>query len=337
MKSVSVIMATLNSGPILEKCLQSIRSQKYDQNEIEIVAADGGSTNGTVEVVKKYGGKIIPENTGSPEAAKAIALRHAKNEIVLMVDSDNILPNRYWLSKMVSFLDKEPDITGCYTWHYTYRKEDKILNRYFALFGANDPVARFLGKADRQSYLSSKWCLSGKVQDKGEYFLADFDTQNLPTVGANGFLIKRELLLKAKVDEEHFFHIDVNWDLVDRGYNKYVVVKNDTTHASGEKFFEFFKKRKKYMENLYLKDLSRRRYLLYTKERDRRKIIAYSFYALTLTGPMIESLKGYRKIPDIAWFLHPIICFLMFWVYFLSVVNWQCWTYLGIMRRKFNL
>ena len=45
-------MATLNSGAILEKCLRSIRRQKYDQSKIEIVVADGGSTDGTIEVIK---------------------------------------------------------------------------------------------------------------------------------------------------------------------------------------------------------------------------------------------------------------------------------------------
>lgn len=337
MKGVSVIMATLNNGRILEKCLRSIRHQVYDQSKIEIIVADGGSTDGTIEIIKKYSGKIIPENTGSPEAAKAIALKHAKNEIILQIDSDNLLPQKKWLAKMVSFFDKEAHVTGCYSWRYTYRRNDKILNRYFSLFGVNDPVAYFLGKADRQSYLSSEWGLSGKVEDKGEYFLVEFSKENLPTVGANGFLIKRKLLKKARVDEKHFFHIDVNRDLVNQGYNKYVVVKNDIIHTSGEKFWHFFKKRKKYMEDLFMRDLSQRRYFIYDDKKDRKKIIAYSFYALTLILPTIESLRGYLKIRDSAWFLHPIVCFFMFWIYCFAVVKWQLLHCLRIIKKKLNL
>ncbi len=322
MKSISVIMATLNSEKTLKKCLKSVREQEYNQDKIEIIIADGGSTDKTIEIAKQYQTKIIPENTGSPEAAKAVALRQAKNELILQIDDDNILPNKKWLAKMVSLLDKETNIVGCYPWRYTYQKRDKILNRYFSLFGVNDPIAYFLNKADRQSYLSLKWTLSGKATDKGEYFLVEFDKENLSTVGANGFLIKKNLLMRANVDKKHFFHIDVNYDLIKKGYNKYVVVKNDIIHASGENFFKYLKKRQKYMNNLYLHDLLQRRYLIYNPQKDKIKIIVYSIYALTWIGPIIEALKGFVKIPDPAWFLHPIICFSIFWIYSLNTIKY---------------
>ena len=332
MKSVSVILATLNGGEILKKSLKSIRCQNYDQKKIEIVCADGGSTDDTIKTLKKYGAKVICENTGSPEAAKGVALEYAKNEIVLEIDCDNILPDKNWLKKMVSCFDKEKDVVGVYPWRYKHKRNDKPLNRYFSLIGANDPVARYLGKADRQSHISQEWNLSGKAIDKKDYFLLEFDEKNLPTVGANGFLIKRNLLLKAKVKSGYFYHIDVNMDLVKKGFNKYIVVKNDIFHASGESLIYFLKKRKRYMEHLYLKDLSKRRYFIYDKQKDRKKIIGYSLWALTIIGPTIESARGYFKIRDWAWFLHPIICYFMFWIYFLSVVNWQCWNWLGVKK-----
>lgn len=321
MKSISLILATLNSGATLEACLKSLREQNYDQNLVEVIMADGGSKDGTLEIAKKYGARIFSENTCSPEGAKAVALREAKNEIILELDDDNVLPDKDWLKKMVSVFEREPAITGCYPWRYTWRKSDKILNRYFALFGVNDPVAWFLGRADRQSYLSDKYTLAGKPQDKGNYFLVEFDQDNLPTVGANGFLIKRELLLKAQVDEKHFFHIDVNFDLVKQGFNQYAVVKNDIVHASGEGFGKFFQKRWRYMFELYLEGFSQRRYFLFNPSKDKLKILAYSFYSLTFLGPLIDAFRGFVRIPDPAWFLHPLVCFLMFWLYFLAVLK----------------
>lgn len=323
MKSISVIMATLNSAAVLENCLKSIREQEYPQGLIEIVIADGGSTDKTIEIAKKYNSKIIPENTKSPEAAKAIALAQAQNEIVLELDDDNILPNKNWLMKMVSLFEKEPEIVGCYPWRYVWRKNDKILNRYFALLGANDPVAWFLNRADRQSYLSDKYRLAGKFQDKGDYFLVEFNEKNLPTVGANGFLIRRDLLMKAQVDPDHFFHIDVNLDLIRQGYKKYAVVKNDIIHASGESFWRFFQKRKRYMQELYLRDSLKRRYFLYNPQKDKLKIIGFSLYSLSIILPVLDSIRGYLKIRDLAWFLHPLVCFLIFWTYFIAITIYE--------------
>ncbi len=280
MKSVSVIMATLNGGEVLGRALKSVRSQNYDQQKIEIVVADGGSTDGTLKICKKYEVKIISENTGSPEAAKAIALRAAKNELVLEIDCDNILPDKNWLATMVNALEREPKATACYTWRYHHNPKDKMLNRYFSLIGANDPVAFFLGRADRQSYLDDGWKLLGKAKDMGDYFVVKHDLENMPTLGANGFLIKRETLNKARVDERHFFHIDVNWDLINLGMKTYVVVKNDIIHDSGEGIVEFFAKRKRYMEDLYLRDLGNRRYLLYDKRRDQKRIIGKTLLEL---------------------------------------------------------
>lgn len=320
-KTVSVIATTLNSGQVLEGCLKSIREQDYDQNLLEIIIADGGSTDDTLEIARKYGAKIIPENTGSPEAAKAVAFSRARNEIVLTIDDDNVLPDKNWLALMISCLEKEPEAIACYPWRYTFEKQAKMLNRYFALFGANDPVVWFLGKADRQSYLTDNYQLSGKIQDKGDYFLAEFNPDNLPTVGANGFLIKKQILAKAKIDPEHFFHIDVNLDLVLQGLNKYVVVKNDIIHRSGEDFWHYLKKRKRYMAELYLGDIQQRRYLIFNPQKDKLKILLYSLYSLTFVGPIFDAARGYRRLPDTAWFLHPLICFSLFWIYSFSVVK----------------
>lgn len=323
MKSISVIMATLNSGDILDSCLSSISNQNYNQDKIEIIAADGGSTDNTLEILNKYNAVVIPENTGSPEAAKGVALRKTSNELILEVDEDNILPNKNWLKRMVECFDKEPDIVGCYPWRYAHQWDDKPLNRYFSLFGVNDPVAYFMGKADRQDYLppKGKYKLAGKAVDKGRYFLVEFTPENLPTVGGNGFLIKRDLLMKAKVNPEHFFHIDVNMDLVKQGLNKYAVVKNNIIHASGEKFLKYFKKRYRYWNELYQQDDQYRRYSICKFADDSLMIVLYSLYSLSIVGPLAVSFIGFLSLPDPAWFLHPLVCMGIFWIYFVSVLK----------------
>jgi len=320
MKSVSVVMPTFNSGRVIEACLKSVREQDYDQKKIEILCADGGSTDETVELIGKYKGRVIKENTGSPEAAKAVALKQAKGDLVLLIASDNVLSEKGWLKKMAGLLEKEKNAVASYSWRYKWRREDTSLNRYFALMGGNDTVALFMHKADKQGYGSDKWKLAGEVDDKNGYWLVQFDENNMATLGDNGMLVKRKLLMKAKVDEKHFFHIDVFWDLVAKGFNKFVVVKNEIIHDTGEEFWGFIKKRYRYMKELYLEDLKLRRFVWVRNWSDKFRIFVYIIYSLTVIGPLLEAFKGWRKKKDWAWFWHPVMCLTMVFVYGLALV-----------------
>lgn len=51
--TISVLIATFNSHNTMELCLDSVRSQDYPQDKIEIILADGGSKDDTVVVGKK--------------------------------------------------------------------------------------------------------------------------------------------------------------------------------------------------------------------------------------------------------------------------------------------
>ncbi|MBI4743983.1 MAG: glycosyltransferase [Actinobacteria bacterium] len=82
---------------------------------------------------------IVPNNLKTGEAGKAVGVKAAKNEIIALIDSDNILPCDDWLKRMVEpFEDKE--IIASEPIKYTYRKEDSFITRYCALMGMNDPL-----------------------------------------------------------------------------------------------------------------------------------------------------------------------------------------------------
>lgn len=59
MPLVTIIIATFNSGKLLPRTLAAIRNQDYPQERLEILAIDGGSSDDTADVVRRYGGKII--------------------------------------------------------------------------------------------------------------------------------------------------------------------------------------------------------------------------------------------------------------------------------------
>lgn len=311
---LTIIIATYNSERTLEKCLRSIREQNYPQEALEIILVDGGSTDKTLAIGRKYQAKIIKKARVPAESAKSYGLQAAKGELVADFGSDNILPEQDWLKKIIAPFQEKKDIIASYPLRYAYRKEDTVFNRYVALFGVNDPIPFYLGKADRQSYLYQGYQLSGQAEDCGGYYKVIFNSQDLPTVGANGFVIRKEILKKAQIDPDHYFHIDVVYDLVQQGYNKFAVVKASIIHDTADSLFSLLKKRSRYFSTLYLQKLDKRRYHLVTKKKYGR-LLLFIIYSLTWVEPLWISLTGYRKKRDLAWFIHPIFCFLITFVY----------------------
>lgn len=316
--TVSVIIATYNSIQTIQRCLFSIKTQQYPQDKIDILIADGGSTDKTLQVVEKFKAKIlhIPSRLQNAEYNKGVAVRKATGELLLMIDHDNILPHEDWLMGMVKPLLENRGIVGVETLRYRYDPSLSLLDRYFALFGAGDPLAFYLKKADRLSYLYKTYNLLGDWKDLGAYYVVRFSKNHIPTLGANGFLVRRNILVKhALIDSSHFYHIDVNVDLINKGYNTFAFVKDDIIHLTGYKdISNFLYRRKLFMEQFHFKKYRLRRYSVFMPQ-DTFKLIVFIIYSVTFIRPAIDALRGYIKIHDIAWFLHPFLCFSLLSIY----------------------
>ncbi len=312
---VSAVIPTYNSSRIIEKCLHSILKQDYPKSKLEIIIVDGGSTDSTISIVSKFKVKLIyaDPKKQNVEYNKSIGIEHAKGDLLLMLDHDNILPNKDTLQKMVKPFTEIDDLVASETLHYKYDKRASLINRYIALFGVTDPVAYYLGKADRMSYHTEEYDKKYKPEKRKGYFLVRFSKKNLPTVGANGFLVNKEILKNnAKISPRYYFHIDVNVDLINKGYNKYAFVNDSILHLGGDvSLNKFFLRRMKFMKQFFSGDnktAAKRRYKIYKRE-DRLRLVYFILISITFIIPLIDSMRGYLRIKDKAWFLHPVICF----------------------------
>lgn len=321
---ISVVIATFNSDRTLEKCLYSLRNQNYPQRLVDLIIADGGSTDKTLSIASAFGARIIdvPKDKQGAEYNKGYGLQYATGEFILCIDHDNILPHKNWLEKMLAPLMENPDVVASEPLRYQYNKKFSLLDRYFALFGVNDPLPYYLKKADRVDYIHNKYNLLGKASDKGEYYLVEFDQANpsrIPTLGANGFLIRRSFFLKSNHEPAEYFHIDINVDLVKQGYNKYVFIKDDIIHLTNSKLFNFLGRRKKFMDQYYMNNFSVRRYSVYQSQEDKLKLLIFILYAITIIKPLSDSVRGWLKIRDLAWFIHPFMCLAVVYLYGTSI------------------
>ncbi len=117
--NVSVIMPTYNRKKVIEKAINSILNQTY--NDYEIIIIDDGSTDGTEDSIKqkyanylKYGKiKYFYKKNGGVSNARNYGLKKAEGKIIAYLDSDNCWYDKY-LYKIVSVLS-DPYINTVYT------------------------------------------------------------------------------------------------------------------------------------------------------------------------------------------------------------------------------
>lgn len=88
--AISVIVPSLNQGQFIERTILSALNQSY-AGGIEVIVADGGSTDNTVQILQKYTGRIIwwsRKDRGFVDAVNQ-GLERATGEIFAIQSSDD--------------------------------------------------------------------------------------------------------------------------------------------------------------------------------------------------------------------------------------------------------
>jgi glycosyltransferase involved in cell wall biosynthesis len=313
---VSFIIPTLNAAEVLNACLKSIRYQNYPKNSIDIIIIDGGSTDNTLIIAKKYKAKIINNPLKTAEAGKAIGVKNASGQYIALIDSDNILPDKNWLNKMIHPLSKDNSLIGSEPWKFTYRKDGGFIERYSALLGANDPYTYTSGVYDRYNYLTSKWTgLNLNIVNYPNYQKVKLEPGLLlPTIGANGTIFRTEFL-KINLNSDYLFDIDIISQVINTS-NKplyFAKVKVGIIHTFCESSIKKFIRKQKRRLTDYYNFLPYRQYNW--SANNKTGIAKFSIYTLLIVPSIFDSIRGYIKKPDPAWFFHPLACIISFFLY----------------------
>src|SRR5262245_30454330 len=110
---VSIITPSLNQAQFIERSIQSVLAQQW--RPLEHMVFDGGSTDGTLDILKKYNGQLRwvsePDNGQSDAVNKGI--RTATGDVIGWLNSDDIYyPGAVKLA--VEFLAAHPELDAVY-------------------------------------------------------------------------------------------------------------------------------------------------------------------------------------------------------------------------------
>ena len=322
MIKVSFIIPTLNASKVLNSCLKSIKKQTVSSKDYEIIIADGGSTDNTINIAKIYNSKIVDNPLKTAEAGKAVGIKNAKGKYIALIDSDNILPTINWLKTNIEILDGDESLIGCEPLSFTYRKNAGYIERYSALIGANDPYAFVTGVYDRKNYINYKWTgLKIHQIDYHKYIKIELKSGfPIPTIGANGTIFRTKFL-KDNLKIDYLFDIDIISESLKSNENSlyFAKVKQGIIHTFCESSLKKFirKQNRRITDYYYYQNFRQYNW----GDTNKSGVVKFVFYTILIFPSLFDSLRGFIHKPDIAWFFHPLACFITIYLYAINTVK----------------
>ena len=159
---VSVIVPVYNGSKFLHSCLDALFASDY--SEFEVIVVDDGSTDDSAEISRSKGAIVIPSERrqSGPAAARNLAAKKAKGDILLFVDADVVVKTDT-ITKVANRFTEGPEISALFGSYDDEPGEQNFLSQYknlqhhFVHQNSNPEASTFwagLGAVRRDVYLS---------------------------------------------------------------------------------------------------------------------------------------------------------------------------------------
>lgn len=290
---LSVVIPTLNAERHLASCLPSLRKQRFDPAAIEILVADGGSTDRTVQIAREHGCRILDAKGLMAEAAKRLAFSMSSGEYLCLLDADNEIASDGWLAQAMASLRNHPEAMG-FESYYVRHPAHSMLNAYLTeCLQISDPYARFLSSTPKRLRRDPDGTEMYELPADGAY----------PT-GANGFLFPRRLLAELGPDEG--YHEAVFFPRLMRAGGA-ILLKHPACgvhHHYVTTWGDYYRKRQRAMIIYML----RKEETSAAWDQDRRtwRSAAALLFFGTMIGPALAGVGRALATGKLPWILHPL-------------------------------
>jgi cellulose synthase/poly-beta-1,6-N-acetylglucosamine synthase-like glycosyltransferase len=105
------VIPAFDSGQTIGFTLSSILSNDFPRDNYEIIVIDGGSTDNTVDLCRRFRVEVFFCSKKGWSAALNLGVEKAKGDIICIPNSDVIVPND-WLRKIWEFFRDHPEADG---------------------------------------------------------------------------------------------------------------------------------------------------------------------------------------------------------------------------------
>lgn len=158
---ITICMPVYNVAPYLERCLQSVVQQTFQ--DFILIAVNDGSKDDSLEILQRFAVqnpkiKVINQENQGMSAARNKALSLAESEYVCFLDSDDYLAPTYLEELYEAAEQNQADIACCY-FSYHFLESNFIYKHPFrckGVFDSSEALKRLLKDTQIQSYAWNK-------------------------------------------------------------------------------------------------------------------------------------------------------------------------------------
>ncbi|OGE42645.1 hypothetical protein A3B45_00375 [Candidatus Daviesbacteria bacterium RIFCSPLOWO2_01_FULL_39_12] len=333
-KLISIIIATYNSQRILPLSLESVKKQTYPQNRLEILIIDGGSTDQTIKIARKFGCKIISNPKREPLFAKYLGFIKARGDYILYLDSDEVMENPDSLMLKYLIFKKDKNIGVVIPSGYKVPPGYSSINFYINEFG--DPFSFFIYRLSKDANHFTKELLAKYKKIYADKSCVIFNFGNIKLLpflefGAMGIMTNLCYLKKnVKEIKKHLFISSFMFYTLNSQTTNVAIAKNDLIyHYSSDTFGKYLKKIKsRVINNVFQTAMGKAGF----SGRDQFQPIWFRFkrylfipYSLTLLFPLVDAIYFSISRKRSIYLIHPFLCIytciLIIYYYFLKLLN----------------
>jgi|SRR3989344_3842363 len=313
---ISIVTCTYNGERVISEFLSKIFSQDYPKNNMEIILADGGSTDKTLEIIEKFRKKypkIIKfiHNPKQYSIGKGngmdIATKKASGEIIVQLDQDNILIQKSWLRRMIEILVKNKNISAVQSRYYT-PEGSSATDKYVNSLGIEDPFASNYS-LNAQIALNPK---KFKYNESQGFFVYEVNKNNFYYAGDNGFAIRRKDFIESggyTQDIDNFYRMALSKKKYKIAVPKDILLHHKTTTS----FLHMIKKRSYYAGHYLLKNYGDRNFYWFSLKnnsfKQNSKFVLTVVFNLLFVPGLIQGIKMSLRTRNTFWFIHPFALF----------------------------
>ena len=138
---ISVALPVLDGGPLLDEVLRAVRDQRLPGDEVELVVADSGSTDGSIDVARRHGARLIEVDRAgfSHGGTRDLLMRSSSGSHVAFLTQDSTPSSPDWLSALLRGFDRAADVALAYGPYVPRPGAPHWVCREFADFFADEP------------------------------------------------------------------------------------------------------------------------------------------------------------------------------------------------------